>query len=683
MTTRRLFLAVILSITCSPRAGWSAEDERTISRFTSLPARPLRSEDLEVAVAVPRLDDIEGDMVRRRLNLGERGDLAAFKDALGQLSRLAEMQHDDAGSHPERVLPFRHDLASSGKRRALKEMMALTDRLLHEGTAGGARDATLLQLLELHHAVDNSLRYPVKKNYQIVPDIFPILLLKARSHRTIERGRGTSGGSSDTSEGDPRPSSFWSPAADVASKNLYAGFGRSALPTYDGVCAYVKPKTGWGAHPGFEVSCNGVRLEFKLGDEIYGGPFNTRIFDALGYHTLPIDRMPALKLEYDRRVLTEYNSRRRLAMYARALFIPIAKHVVTRIEDPFDRIAAALTTDGRRLSAAELKRGLLKDATLIKGRPRPETVAANYDAEFERQIKYLVWEPGTVKSEGDSIRTIGAWDYDQLDHAARREVRGVFVLSAWLDQFNMRWENTRLAYAKDGEAWELRHLFSDVGSGLGDAHQALKTANSDIEGMPWTVTESAGDGKVKFSGFAVNVMNDAFAQTSGEDARWMLRRMAGLTEPQILQALLATSMSASEVRLALEKLLSKRQKMVADFGLSSELPDIARRRIDRSLEFDPAKPDDLRAVTLSLPGGATIVPERGDWVIQKGHLVRRVVAPPPRVVEDVPWRRQDSSASWASSPRGSWSTPRSPSPACGPRPRSTTRPPIFRRATPI
>jgi hypothetical protein len=79
--------------------------------------------------------------------------------------------------------------------------------------------------------------------------------------------------------------------------------------------------------------------------------------------------MPALKLAYDRRVLTEYNSRRRLAMYARLLFIPVANHVVTRIEDPFDRIAAAVTKDGRRLTAAELKRGLLKDATSSPGSP--------------------------------------------------------------------------------------------------------------------------------------------------------------------------------------------------------------------------------------------------------------------------------------------------------------------------
>jgi hypothetical protein len=631
MTTRRLLLALAATLAFAPAGDPSAEDE-PVSRFESLPPRPLRGEDLEVSVAVPRGDDVEGDMARRDLDLAKQEDLAAFKVAVAQLSGLAQRQHEYLDSHPERVLPFRYDLASNGKRRALREMVALADRLLRDRTGGASREAPLYQLLELHHALDNSLRYPLKKNYEIVPEVFPILMLKARAHRSIAHGLPAGGSASGAGAGgDPVPSSFWSPRGDVASKDLYAGFGRAALPRHDGLCEYVKPKTGWGAHPGFEVSCGGEKLEFKLGDEIYGGPFNTRVFDALGYHTFAIDRMPALRLKYDRRVLTEYNSRRLLFMRARILAIPVARHVVTKIEDPFDRIVAAVTTDGRRLTSPELKAGLLRDATVVKGRPRPETVAANYNADFERTIASLVWQPGTVAYEPDSIRTIGAWDYDQLDHADRPEVRAVFVLSAWLDQYNMRWENTRLAYVKAGEGWHLRHLFSDVGSGLSDAHSMFRSTNSDIEGMRWTVTESEG-GKVKFSGFAPNVMNDAFARTSAEDARWMLRRLAALSEKQILQALLATSMSASEVRLALEKLLSKRQKMVADFGLSSEFPEISSRRIDTSLEFDPAKPEDLGAVTLSRPDGTEVVPERGDSVIQKGHLVRRVASAPQRVV---------------------------------------------------
>jgi hypothetical protein len=253
-------------------------------------------------------------------------------------------------------------------------------------------------------------------------------------------------------------------------------------------------------------------------------------------------------------------------------------------------------------------------------------VAANYNEAFERQIAHLVWEPGTVAYEPDKIRAIGAWDYDQLDHADRREVRAVFALAAWLDQYNMRWENTRLAYVEEGGQWRLRHLFSDVGSGLADAHSMIKSTNSDIEGMLWEVTEKGGDGKVRFSAFAVNVMNDAFKAMSAEDARWMVGQLSGFSEPQILQALLATSMSAAEVRLALEKLLSKRQKMVADFGLAAERPEIAGRRIDRALDFDPARPEDMRAVTIRLPDGTTVAPPAGDWMVRGGHLVRRGAA---------------------------------------------------------
>src|ERR1051325_630519 len=181
MTTRRLLLAFALTLACAPAGDPSADDE-PLARFDSLPPHPLRGEDLEISVAVPRGDDVEGDMARRELNLAQRGDLAAFKDALGQLHRLAERQHEYEESHPERVLPFRYDLASSGKRRALHEMIALANRLLQDDSGGASREAPMYQLLELHHALDNSFRYPLKKNYEIIPEIFPVLLLKARSH---------------------------------------------------------------------------------------------------------------------------------------------------------------------------------------------------------------------------------------------------------------------------------------------------------------------------------------------------------------------------------------------------------------------------------------------------------------------------------------------------------------------
>jgi hypothetical protein len=115
-----------------------------------------------------------------------------------------------------------------------------------------------------------------------------------------------------------------------------------------------------------------------------------------------------------------------------------------------------------------------------------------------------------------------------------------------------------------------------------------------------------------------------------EDARWMLRKLAALSEPQILQALLATPMTAAEVRLALEKLLGSRQKMLADFGLSGEFPEIAARRIDRTLDFDPSRPGDLEAVSIRRHDGTRVVPAAGDLRVRGGHLVTRAGLPPPQ-----------------------------------------------------
>lgn len=584
------------------------------ARFSNVPARGLATEDLKISFLLPTdLDSIEGHMAVSQFDLRLPQDLRRLNQGLLRLAALGENQDAYEVAHPERYLPFAYDVSSGGKRRALRESVALIDQLLAPGVA--ASGARTLHLLELLHAVQNSFRYPVEKNYQLIPEVFPGLLIKMAAHLTVP------GGSGAAAVSDPSASSFWRSPGDVRALDLYAGFRRAALPRYDDkICEYLAPKTGWGAHPGFDVRCGEQELTFKLGDERYGGPFNSRVFDALGYYTTPIDPVPGLQLRYDRRVFKEYNSRKLLTMRARLLFIPLYTRTITDIEDPFDRIDHAVLRDGRRIGAAALKRGLLRDTLVVRERPRPETLDANYDTAFERTIDRLVWQSGNAEPKTDALQAIGAWDYDQLDHAARREVRAIFVLAAWVDQFNLRWENTRLAFWRDGKEWSLVHLMSDVGSGLGLASSLRNSVNSDVDRMLWEVTERVeDDGSVRFSGFATSMENRAFDGVTMDDARWMLRKLGALTERQILSALLATSMSAAEVRLALEKLLSKRRKMIEDFGLLGEFPEIAGRAVNRTLDFDPRNGAELERVSLTTPSGR-VVPEVGSWRVRSGKL---------------------------------------------------------------
>jgi hypothetical protein len=588
----------LLTLLVAAATGSVEAPERSL--FPNRTARPLAAGDLRVVVQHPlQPTNVESAVLERTIDLGNRDGLVELRRSTEALLALGVLQDAYEKEHPERVLPFPSDVSSAGKRRALREILTLSDALL-AGTTGPEKERTQLQLLELVSAVQNSFRYPVKKSYQLIPEIVPMLLLKTRQHRSVEPEAGP--------ESDPAPSSFWAPSGDLRTKDLYAGFDRTSLPqAASGTCTYLAPKTGWGAHPGFQVRCGETELRFKLGDERYGGPFNTRIFGALGYRTHPIDRVAALRVAYDRRMLDEFHSRKRLEMKAKLLFIPLKTHVVTDEDDPFDLIDHAVLKDGSRIPGVELRRRLFEDG-------------GNYRADYESRIEALVWKPGTVAFESDDVKQIGAWDYDQLDHAERREVRGVFVLAAWLDQCNMRWENTRLAYVKRSGEWELQHLFSDVGSGLGLAQNMMKGRNSDVEAMLWEVTEQK-DGEVRFSGFAPNVDNDAFGHLTWSDARWMLRRMAAFSEAQILDGLLATGMSAAELRLALEKLLSKRKKMVVDFGLAAEFPELAGRSIDRLLAFDPRDPSQLARVTRKARDGSLVAPPIGDQVVVDGHLV--------------------------------------------------------------
>jgi hypothetical protein len=594
-------------------ADFRADDE-PVARIDGLESPLPAGDQWKVTARVPAPGDaIEGPLSSQRLDLRDREDLVRLRAIVGKLAALAERQDAHAEAHPERHLPFDPDLDSKGKRLALRQLAILLDRQL---AAPRAPDPVRMRhVLELFHAIHNGFRYPVERSHQLVPEVFPLLWLEMKSRRMVARAP-------MAVDADPPPSTFWSDPGVIAAKDLYRGFDRGALPSIDtSDCTYAKPKTGWGAHPGFEVKCGDAEVRFKLGNEIYGGPFNTRIFDALGYHTIPIDTAPALRVRYDRRVLSQYNSRRLLAMHVKLLFVRLFSHTITDVEDPFDRIDHAVLRDGSRLPGRELRAALLKDGRILKDHPRPETLESNYRPEVEREITHLAWQPGTMAWESDDLRPIGPWDYDQLDHADRREVRAVFVLGAWLDQFNMRWENTRLAYEKREDGWVLRHLFSDVGSGLGVARSLREGRNSDVDAMLWEVTERKADGRVRFSSYYPNVMNDAFRALTAEDARWMLRKIGSLRERQILDALLATHMSAAEVRLALEKLLSKRRRMIEDFGLFGEFPEIARRAIDRQLDFDPREAAQLERVSID-DGGRRIAPRIGSLVVRDGRLVQ-------------------------------------------------------------
>src|SRR5207244_12484108 len=89
--------------------------------------------------------------------------------------------------------------------------------------------------------------------------------------------------------------------------------------------------------------------------------------------------------------------------------------------------------------------------------------------------------------------------------------------------------------------------------------------------------------------------NDAFRDMTMDDARWLARLIAQLTEDQIRQALIAAGYTSAEVRLYTDKLVSRRDRMIQDLGLANEIPPLRPQGIAHSFDYDPKKDGPIAA----------------------------------------------------------------------------------------
>lgn len=522
---------------------------------------------------------------------------------------------------------------TKGYWRGLKEIKRLTGILL-DSPSQQTKTTCLASLLEVVAAANNSRRSPLPNS---ITDIeIPEMLMK---RLCVPVGTGSTPATNlelpsaaenplpgktypDLSCLDPAPSSFWHRPENISATDLYHGFGRCrCFELNDRVCVYVAPKHSHGLNPGFVVSCDGQKVKLKFA-ELSSEPFATRIFWALGYHADVTDFAAQVKVRYDRRLLQEFNSRKELKTRFRTLFfISVYTLKLQRRYSPFDYISTAVLHDGRAWSGAELRTRLFHDPL----RPHPEEDPANFRAEIEAQIDYLVTVPANLQPASERVKTIGSWDFGQLDHSGRRELRGVCILAAWLGWFDTRFDNTRLRVVRQGKQRRLVHFFSDLGGVLGQTSGFLFSRGEQPNAFPWAFTRPAlrqGPHRmtrlVRLRGYKPIAAPPAFKAMTIDDARWMARLIGQLTEQQIIQALVASGFDSAEARLYTEKLLSRRDRMIIDLGLATEIPLLRPGGSNRGFSYYPAMDG---PVTVTVAGEGVIQAPTSHFQVQHGRLV--------------------------------------------------------------
>jgi hypothetical protein len=450
----------------------------------------------------------------------------------------------------------------------LEEIERLSEAMLAK-PAELQREQFTRDLLETVLAINNNQRAPVPRHFDVlmVPQALSQLIRPIGIGETPATNL-QPGPPDDLSRRDPLPSSFWSRPADISAEDLSKGFGRATTPDIAGkLCHYAAPKETAGMNPGFEVECEGERVKVKLG-EFSSEPLVTRMFWALGFHADPTDYAAGVKVAYDRRMFSEFNSRQPVkTTFTVLFFIPVYTMDLQRPKDPFDYVARARLRDGSEWSGAELKRHLL--------------AGTNFQEAVEAQIDYIVTTAANVQVKNPRVKSIGPWDYGELDHADRREVRGAGLLAAWLGFYDTRFDNTKLRLVGPKKEPQLEHYFSDLGGGLGRTTGWLSWHGEDVNAFPWSFTApplNQGKGRLarplRITGYRPIMPTPAFAAMTIDDARWMARLIGQLSTAQIVAALTASGYDAPTVRLYAEKLVSRRNKMMADLGLSGEFPPL-------------------------------------------------------------------------------------------------------------
>ena len=540
---------------------------------------------------------------------------------------------------------------------AMKSLIAgaLTTR---DPAAGGVTDEratearcdALVELAEIGDSLDLATRNPTPRRIDV---LYAPFLYFDLMHNPVGKGStaasnlapnpaanaaATNALESDTDPGlrDPLPSTFWSRPSNIASRNLYEAFG-PIVRVDDEICAYDEPKTSYGTTPGFSMKCSERTIKVKFGENEDQKRDTevalTRLFGALGYHVEPSDYAPRIRIRYDRRLLLEFNSRKSLDITYTVLgFIPVFHQIVQTQHDPFRYIRSAVMKNGTVLSAEDLARVLIRPEILARSarasKKHPKGTSADHyqqdAAAFERGLDHLVMNEANVQSRGAGGHNIGPWSWDRLGHSERRELRGVALVFAWTNCFDVRWDNNRLK----GDGAGIRHVISDLGNGLGRADNYKVNAQGLVNDFPWTFTEAPvvdRRGRERKSFRIVSYQpvfgNHAFRDMTVDDARWMARVIAQLTESQIQQALIAAGYTSAEVRLYTEKLVSRRDRMIRDLGLAKEIPLLRPRGVERALDYDPGKDGPVEVRTAD---GTALHPlESRDLVVRGGRVEPR------------------------------------------------------------
>jgi hypothetical protein len=203
-----------------------------------------------------------------------------------------------------------------------------------------------------------------------------------------------------------------------------------------------------------------------------------------------------------------------------------------------------------------------------------ETAAVRlvWAAGYESEISYLV-PSVTIPGKGTftnvrfearpkSVKRLDEWTWKKNPFAGTRELQGLKVLMALINNWDLKDENNVVLY----EGGELRYVISDLGATFGKSGSGplwkLKRSRSNPEDYAGSgeLIKEVEDGYVDVNYVGIN--SGIFDKIEVEDARWIGEQFARLSDEQIADAFRAASYTPEETRMLTETVRSRINELV-------------------------------------------------------------------------------------------------------------------------
>lgn len=228
------------------------------------------------------------------------------------------------------------------------------------------------------------------------------------------------------------------------------------------------------------------------------------------------------------------------------------------------------------------KGGYSKKYRVRDGRGRVWVAKIGKEAQSETAATRLVWAVGypvevtylaprveiagkgsfeNVRFEArpENVKRLDKWTWDKNPFAGTRELQGLKILMALIENWDTKDDNNRILHYKaaDGGRDELRYVISDLGASFGKADgssgpiswlrqvKGSRNEPEDYAGDEFVKSVEGGFVRLEFGGKNSDMMQNITV----EDARWVGELLSRLTDEQIRDAFRAANYAPEEVEL--------------------------------------------------------------------------------------------------------------------------------------